>query len=89
MSKTGTSQLPDYGGWPTPSIPSNSGGDLASSATGSQRRPAPAFAFNFVYSGNFLLEVEQVETGRLRCSGGIHPARAAPPLPSLLSSAAA
>eukprot|EP00667_Euglena_gracilis_P003193 EG_transcript_3201 len=32
-----------------------------------------AFAFNFVYSGNFLLEVEQVETGRLRCSGGIHP----------------
>ena len=31
------------------------------------------FGFNLVYSGNFLVECEQTETGRMRVNIGLHP----------------
>eukprot|EP00667_Euglena_gracilis_P004920 EG_transcript_4946 len=38
-----------------------------------QETEGECFAFNLVYSGSFLSEVEMTETGRLRVSMGIHP----------------
>jgi alpha-galactosidase len=46
---------------------------LAISIGASSETDGEVKAFSFVYSGNFLVEAEINETGRLRFNMGIHP----------------